>query len=84
MKKRSLRLIVLKTLKRFGLLCKPDVKDPYIKVASVARPDGTKTILSGKVRREEIVNEKDLESAIHVWKEVRKKPRTRKRVSTKK
>ena len=84
MKKRKLKLIVLKTLKRFGLLCKPEVKDPYIKVASVAYPDGTKMILSGKVRREEIVNEKDLESAIHVWKEVRKKPATRKRVSTKK
>jgi hypothetical protein len=78
MKKRSFKLIVLRTLKRFGLLCKPELKDPYIKVASVAYPDGTKTILSGKVRREEIVNEKDLESAIHIWKEVRKKPRTRK------
>jgi len=84
MKKRSFKLIVLRTLKRLGLLCKPELKDPYIKVASVAYPDGTKTILSGKVRREEIVNEKDLESAIHVWKEVRKKPATRKRVSTKK
>jgi hypothetical protein len=29
-------------------------------------------------------NEHDLASAIHVWKEVRKKPATRKRVSTKK
>jgi hypothetical protein len=78
MKKRSFKLVMLRILKRFGLLCKPEVKDPYIKVASVARPDGTKTILSGRVHRDEIVNEKDLDSAIHVWKEIRKKPKTSK------
>jgi len=84
MKKRSFKLIVLRTLKRLGLLCKPPVKSQYIKVGSVAYPDGTRTILSGKVHRDKVVNEHDLASAIHVWKEVRKKPATRKRVSTKK
>jgi hypothetical protein len=84
MKKRRIKLIVLRTLKRLGLLCKPEPKDPYIKVSSVMYPDGTRTILSGKVRRDEIVNEKSFESELHVWKEVRKKPATRKRVSTKK
>ncbi len=57
MKKRRIRLIVLRTLKRLGLLCKPEPKDPYIKVSSVMYPDGTRTVLSGKVRRDEIVIE---------------------------
>ncbi len=82
MKKRSFKLVALRILKRFGLLCKPRVKDPYIRVQSVTKPDGTKTILSGKVHRDEIINEKDLESAIHVWTEIKKPTKTKK--STKK
>ena len=78
MKKRNVRLIVLRTLRKFGLLCKRPTKSPFIKVQSVAYPDGTRNILSGKVHRDEVVNDHDLASAIHVWKELKKKPRARK------
>jgi len=79
MNKRRIRLIVLRTLKRFGLLCKPETKDPFIKVQSVVYPDGTRTILSGKVHRDEIVNEHSLESEIHVWKELKNQVKTKKK-----
>jgi len=78
MKKRQIRLIVLRTLKKLGLLCKPEPKDPYIKVSSVMYPDGTRTILSGKVHRDEIVNEKSFESELHVWKELKNQNKTKK------
>jgi hypothetical protein len=78
MKKRRIKVLVLRTLKRLGLLCKPEPKDPYIKVSSVMYPNGTRTILSGKVRRDEIVNEHSLESEIHVWKELKNQNKTKK------
>ena len=78
MKKRRIKLIVLRTLKRLGLLCKPEPTDPYIKVSSVMYPDGTRTILSGKVHRDEIVNEKSFESELHVWKELKNQNKTKK------
>lgn len=72
MKKRQVRLIVLRTLKRFGLLCKPEPKDPYVKVSSVMYPDGTRKEFTDKVRKDMVVNENSLESEIHVWKELKK------------
>ena len=78
MKKRNIKVLVLRTMKRLGLLCKPEPKDPYIKVSSVMYPDGTRTVLSGKVRRDEIVNEKSFESELHVWKELKNQNKTKK------
>ena len=78
MKKRNFKVLVLRTMKRLGLLCKPEPKDPYIKVSSVMYPDGTRTVLSGKVRRDEIVNEKSSESELHVWKELKNQNKTKK------
>jgi hypothetical protein len=76
MKKRRVRLIVLRTLKRFGLLCKPETKDPYVKVAAVVYPDGSRKKFTSKVRKDELVNEHSLESEIHVWKELKKQNKT--------
>jgi hypothetical protein len=78
MKKRNIKVLILRTMKRLGLLCKPETKDPYIKVSSVMYPDGTRTVLSGKVRRDEIVNEKSFESELHVWKELKNQNKTKK------
>lgn len=78
MNKRRIKVLVLRILKRLGLLCKPEPKDPYIKVSSVMHPDGTRTILSGKVRRNQIVNEKSFESELHVWKELKNQNKIKK------
>ena len=48
------------------------IKLDRVLFSSVMYPDGTSTVLSGKVRRDEIVNEKSFESELHVWKELKR------------
>lgn len=72
MKKRRIRLVVLRTLKRMGWLCKPEVKDPYVRVSSVTYPDGTRKEFTDRIHKDKVINENSLESEIHVWKELKK------------
>lgn len=78
MKKRRIKVLVLRTLKRLGLLCKPEPKDPYVRVSSVMYPDGTRKEFTNKVHKDKIVNEHSLESEIHVWKELKNQNKTKK------
>lgn len=84
MKKRSFKLVLLRTLKKLGLLCKRPIKSPYVHVSSVTYPDGTRKDFTEKLHKDYVVNEHSLESAIHVWKELKKPKTIKKRVSIKK
>jgi hypothetical protein len=84
MKKRNVRLIVLRTLKKLGLLCKRPVKSPFIMFRQLHTQMALEKILSEKFIKMMLLMIIRLESAIHVWKELKKPKTIKKRVSIKK